>query len=261
MPDLPFAEIDAASLPVPRPDAEAELAALVGRYLKAQNGLIQVVALIGGQVEDLARRLPAKTRARIDEATHLALGTAYGAAAGSHRNRPGGDAAHRAAAAALGALGGLGGLPTALAELPVTTATILRSLQEIAARQGEAPDDAATRLACLQVLGAGGPLAEDDGTDFAFLGARLTLTGTAINNLIAQVAPRFAAVLAQKLAVKAVPALGAAAGAAVNFAFARYYQEMAHVHFGLRRLTRAGALDAPAAFRAQVAAARALRRA
>jgi len=30
--------------------------------------------------------------------------------------------------------------------------------------------------------------------------------------------------------------VGAVAGAATNFAYTSYYQEMAHVHFGLRRL-------------------------
>lgn len=261
MPELPLAAPDAPALPVPAADVEAEIASLAGRYLRAQRGPIQLVTLIGGQVEDLADRLPARTRARIDEATALALRVAYGAAEGSHRRRPGGELAHRTAAAALGALGGLGGLPSAMAELPVTTATILRSLQEIARAHGEDPAQEATRLACLQVLGAGGPLAEDDGTDFAFLGARITLTGAALQGLIAQVAPRFAATLAQKLAAKAVPALGAAAGAAVNLAFVRYYQEMAHVHFGLRRLARTGALQAPARFRAEVETLRAIRRA
>lgn len=261
MPELPLAAPDAPALPVPAADVEAEIASLAGRYLRAQRGPIQLVTLIGGQVEDLADRLPARTRARIDEATALALRVAYGAAEGSHRRRPGGELAHRTAAAALGALGGLGGLPSAMAELPVTTATILRSLQEIARAHGEDPAQETTRLACLQVLGAGGPLAEDDGTDFAFLGARITLTGAALQGLIAQVAPRFAATLAQKLAAKAVPALGAAAGAAVNLAFVRYYQEMAHVHFGLRRLARTGALKAPARFRAEVETLRAIRRA
>jgi hypothetical protein len=261
MPELPHATPDSPALPGIALEANAEIAALAGRYLRAQTGPIQIVNLLGGQVEDLAHRLPARTRARIDEAAALALRVAYGAAEGSHRRRPGGDRAHRTAAAALGALGGLGGLPSALAELPVTTATILRSLQEIARAHGEDPGDEGTRLACLQVLAAGGPLAEDDGADFAFLGARVTLTGSALQSLIAQVAPRFAATLAQRLAAKAVPVLGAAAGAAVNLAYARYYQEMAHVHFGLRRLARAGALDAPAAFRAEVEAARRIRQA
>jgi hypothetical protein len=143
----------------------------------------------------------------------------------------------------------------------VTTTAILRSIQEIARTHGEDLTDETVRLECLRVLGSGGPLAEDDGTDFAFLGARLTLTGPALNRLIAQIAPRFAAVLGQKLAAQAVPVLGAAAGAATNLAFARYYQDMAHVHFGLRRLAHAGHLTAREEFRAEVASSRALRRA
>jgi uncharacterized protein (DUF697 family) len=54
--------------------------------------------------------------------------------------------------------------------------------------------------------------------------------------LIARVAPRLAVALGQKLAAQSVPLLGAAAGAATNYAYTRYYQDMAHVHFGLRRL-------------------------
>lgn len=262
MPELPRALTHAPALPVSlrTPDPEAEIEALVARYLRAQGGAVELVALVGGQVEGMARRLPDTARRRIEAAVRTALSTAYRAAEGSHRARPGGDRAHRIAAAALGAVGGLGGLPSALAELPVTTATILRSLQEIARAHGEDPADEETRLACLGVLGSGGPLPQDDGTDLAFLGARITLTGAAVNNLVQQIAPRFAAVLARKLATKAVPALGAAAGAAVNLAFVRYYQEMAHVHFGLRRLARQGMPEAPAAFRARVEAVRAVRR-
>ncbi len=55
---------------------------------------------------------------------------------------------------------------------------------------------------------------------------------------MARVAPRFAAVLTQKLASQAVPIIGAAAGAGTNYAFADYYVEMAHVHFGLRAVCR-----------------------
>ena len=42
--------------------------------------------------------------------------------------------------------------------------------------------------------------------------------------------------LGQKLAAQTVPVLGAVAGASVNYVFTRYYQQIAHVHFGLRRL-------------------------
>ena len=43
-------------------------------------------------------------------------------------------------------------------------------------------------------------------------------------------------VLSQKLAAQTVPVLGAVAGAATNYAYTSYYRDMAHVHFGLRRL-------------------------
>ena len=254
-PDLPVP--GGASLPIAMPlDPEIEIAALARRYVAANRGLIQLVVLAGGQVEGAASRLPPSLRMRLDQATRLTLHTAYRAALGSQGRRFAGARAHRAAAAALGALGGLGGLPTALIELPVTTAAILRSVQEIAAQHGEDIGAEETRLACLQVLASGGPLAEDDGTDFAFLGARMALTGPAVNRLIAQVAPRFAALLGQKLAAKSIPVIGAATGAGVNLAFAGYYQDMALVHFGLRRLTRRGITDAPFAFRNRVEALR-----
>ena len=39
-----------------------------------------------------------------------------------------------------------------------------------------------------------------------------------------------------ELLFEVLAVLGAAAGAATNYAYTRYYQDMAHVHFGLRRL-------------------------
>mgnify|MGYP003707253597 CR=1 FL=1 len=64
----------------------------------------------------------------------------------------------------------------------------------------------------------------------------MTLTGATVHGVIARVAPRLATVLGQKLAAQTVPVLGAVAGAATNYAYTSYYQQMAHVHFGLRRL-------------------------
>jgi uncharacterized protein (DUF697 family) len=64
----------------------------------------------------------------------------------------------------------------------------------------------------------------------------VTLNGAAVHGILKSVAPKLATVLGQKLAAQTVPILGAAAGAATNYAYTSYYQEMAHVHFGLRRL-------------------------
>ena len=88
----------------------------------------------------------------------------------------------------------------------------------------------------MQVFSAAGPLSEDDGADLAFLSARVALSGRAMQAVIAKVAPRLALVLGQKLAAQAVPVLGAVAGAATNYAYTSYYEDMAHVHFGLRKL-------------------------
>ena len=65
---------------------------------------------------------------------------------------------------------------------------------------------------------------------------RLTVTGPAVHGLIAKVAPRLAIPLGQKLAAQTIPVIGAAAGAATNYVFTSYYQEVARVQFGLMRL-------------------------
>ncbi|MEO5621754.1 MAG: EcsC family protein, partial [Cypionkella sp.] len=76
----------------------------------------------------------------------------------------------------------------------------------------------------------------DDGINSGFLSSRLTLTGPALQKLIATVAPRLAATLGQKLAAQTVPILGAVSGAALNAAFITYYREIARIRFALMRL-------------------------
>ena len=70
----------------------------------------------------------------------------------------------------------------------------------------------------------------------AFLRTRRAVTGPARQRWVSTVAPKLATVLGQKLAAQTIPVLGAAAGAATNYAYTRYYQQMAEIHFGLRRL-------------------------
>ena len=62
--------------------------------------------------------------------------------------------------------------------------------------------------------------------------------------LIAQVASRFGVVVTQKLAVQALPVIGALGGAAVNYAFIDHFQEIARAHFIVRRLERRYGKDA-----------------
>lgn len=245
-------EVNPDNPPAPLTEAaRGEIAALARRQEKAGGLLMRAVNLMGSGVEDGLRLLPAPVRAQIERAAERGLLRSYDAAART-RALPGragavaalvtGDRAHKALAALSGALGGLGGLPTAIAEIPLATTVIFRAVQGVAEANGEDPASEATRIECIRVFGAGGAHRGDpgdgEGMNTSFLGARLSLTGVGINRLVARIAPRFGAVLSQKLAGQAVPLIGAAAGAGTNLAFTGYYVEMAHVHFGLRRLGR-----------------------
>ncbi len=235
---------DPVPVPVPVPltdDARARIAALALRQRKANGVLMKAINFVGGQVEDGLKMLPKPLRDQLNEVTRNALRRSYDIAArsrGGIGQRFGSDQSHRIIGTVSGAIGGFGGLPTALAELPVATTLIFRAVLHVAAEYGEDPTSDETRMECLAVFGSGGPGSADDGVDTAFIGARLSLSGAAVNTLISRVAPKFAAVLSQKLASQTVPVLGAVAGAGTNYAFVDYYVALAHVHFGLRQLVR-----------------------
>ena len=219
-------------------DREAELDRLAARMRAASGVGLQVLGLIGTQAENLIEMLPAQVRSGLERATAAALEQSFNAAAATRRGRiaDAPDWLTRAIAIGTGAAGGFGGLPSALAELPVTTTIILRAIQTIADEHGMDPALPDVRADCLRVFAAAGPLDNDDGIDLSFLTMRLTVTGSAVHGLIAKVAPRLAVPLGQKLAAQAVPVIGAAAGAATNYVFTSYYQDVARVQFGLMRL-------------------------
>ncbi len=222
----------------PPMDRDAELDRLAQMMRRASGVGLQVLSLIGHQAENLIDMLPGPVRAGLERATAAALEQSFDAAARTRRGRiaDASDWLTRAITVGTGAVGGLGGLPSALAELPVTTTVILRAIQTIADEHGFDPALPEIRAACLRVFAAAGPLDGDDGTDLSFLTMRLTVTGSAVHGIIAKVAPRLAVPLGQKLATQAVPVIGAAAGAATNYVFTSYYQEVARVQFGLMRL-------------------------
>ncbi|UWQ18843.1 EcsC family protein [Jannaschia sp. M317] len=218
-------------------DREDELDRIAERMQAASGTGMQLLNLIGTQAESLIDMLPGPVKAGLESATAAALQQSFKAAAIS-RNRvaDASDWLTRAMTLGTGAAGGFGGLPTALAELPVTTTVILRAIQGIADEHGFDPAKPEIRAACLKVFAAAGPMDNDDGTDLSFITMRLTLVGGTVQGLIAKVAPRLAIPLGQKLAAQAVPFVGAAAGAATNYIYTSYYQEMARVQFGLMRL-------------------------
>ena len=226
--------------PEPDPLPEAVISALeeiAARHRAAGGLLLKLVNAAGGQIENRLELLPDSVKNRLEAAAFKALDVAYRTAGKSHhRALPAGDRAHLAMATLTGAVGGAAGLASSLAELPITTTMILRSIQSIAAGHGFDPADPLVRAECLATFAAGSPLPKDDGANTSFVTARITLSGPAIQRLIATIAPRFAALIGQKLAAQAVPVIGAFTGAGINYTFMDYFQEMAHVRFGLMRL-------------------------
>ncbi|CUH75783.1 EcsC family protein [Tropicibacter naphthalenivorans] len=220
-------------------DLEAELKELARRHRAASTVGMSVLNLIGGQAENLLEKLPDSAKDRLEATTIKALDVALRAALKSRGVVPDQKSwLNTALTTAMGAAGGAGGLPSALAELPVTTTVLFRAIAGVAADHGFDPSEPDIAKECLTVFAAAGPLAEDDGADMAFLAARVSLVGSTVHGVIAKIAPRLSYVLGQKLATQAVPVIGAAAGAATNYAYTSYYQQMAHVHFGLLRLER-----------------------
>ncbi|WP_170398910.1 EcsC family protein [Ruegeria arenilitoris] len=218
-------------------DAEAELDRLAGYYRTAGGPGVKLLSSLGGSAESLLEQLPEPIRQGLTGATEQALWLAMHAAEGSRRAVPDQHPwVNTAVTTAMGAAGGLGGMSTALMELPATTAMLLRAIQGAAAREGFDPSEDGVKFDCVRVLSAAGPLSNDDGADLGFFSVRLTLTGPAMQKLIAAVAPRLSVVLGQKLAAQSVPVLGAIAGGGTNYVYTRYYQQIARVHFGLRRL-------------------------
>jgi hypothetical protein len=152
--------------------------------------------------------------------------------------RPRNNGAHRLVTAASGVASGFVGLPGVLFDIPFTTATILRSIAEVARDYGEDIEAEETKRACLEVLAFGGPSRADDETETGYWATRVGMNHLTVNLLIKSAAGRFGLVLSEKFLAQAVPIAGAIMGGALNYAFTGYYQNMAQVHFCLRLLDR-----------------------
>lgn len=237
-----------------------ELAGIAAQYRTAGGQFMRLVAGAGRAAQAVVDRFPGALSAGIDAAASWAMQRAYGLARTSQGSptdtgwwnrrlrRLRGERGHRAGAMLSGGIGGFFGVPGTLADLPVTTTLILRSLQQIAEEHGFDPADPAVRIDCLTVFGMGGPSMGDDQIDSGLWAVRVGMARLLTPELIASVAAseafrlivqRFGIVVSQKLLAQAAPVVGAAAGATINPLFTRYYQTMAHVHFRLRKLERA----------------------
>lgn len=230
-------EMGMTELPVAVPaDLGVEAAKLAQRCRDANSGAMRVVNSVSGQLEGRANALLARHHDKLQAVIEAALTAAYGVAAGGSRLGRLGARGSTALSALSGAAGGFFGLGGAVIELPVSVGIILHAIQEVAQEHGYDITEEAVRRQVLEVFASGGPLPEDDGVNTAFLTARLTLHPGALGGAITTAATRIVSSLAPRLGAKAVPILGAFAGAGLNAVYTRYYREMAHVHFARLRL-------------------------
>lgn len=225
--------------PINDPTVHEQIDRLARRYVDAGGLGMEIMEIVGNGAESLIERLPGFVRDRMDSLTRMALNRAFSAASGTRRVvRDRGDWFNRLASTVSGAAGGAGGFTGAMVELPFTVTLLLRAMLDIAAEHGLDPESDEVRKECLRIFAAAGPMDEDDNADLGLLAARMSVTGQTVQGLISRVAPRLSISLGQKLAAQAAPVFGAFVGASINYTFARYYQELARVHFGLLRLSR-----------------------
>jgi len=221
---------------------------------------IQVVDLLGVPIEQGFAHLPERWQQRIhaigrnalEKAAAVALATLDGS-----QIRPANAWVHTFAATAAGAASGALGLGALAIELPLTTTVMLRSIADIARAEGEDLDTADARLACLSVFALGGRSTTDDAAESAYYVARIGLANAVreaaqhlmtkqvvkgatspLLKFVRAVAARFSVQVSEKAAAQAVPIIGAAGGAILNWLFISHFQQMAKGHFTIRRLER-----------------------
>jgi hypothetical protein len=244
--------------------SEADLAALLEaiQELEHRSFTLHLANLLGRQIGHVGKLVPASVTSLVNHAAESAIKNAFHIALRSLGSQSQGTPRttrrfHKAAVLLSGAAGGAFGLASLPVELPISTTLILRSIADIARREGEDLSEPDALLACLQVFALG---AREGGRDFTESGYFATrglfaksvseaaryLVGRAATDeaspvlvrFLTQIGARFGVVVSQKLAAQAVPLLGAAGGAAVNYAFLTHFQKIAHGHFTIRRLER-----------------------
>jgi hypothetical protein len=238
------------------------------RLLETPGVAVKASNLLGRPIEAGIGLLPAGWRDKVADATRDALMAALNGALRTMDRGAGGPGAaaapasaslgwHKLAATLSGAAGGAFGLPALLLELPVSTGIMCRSIADIARAEGEALDDPAVRLACIEVFALGGKGPGDDAAETGYFAVRAALAravsdaaqflashaaardgAPALLRLVGLVAARFHVQVSEEVAAQAVPVIGAAGGALINLMFIDHYQDVSRGHFTVRRLER-----------------------
>lgn len=256
---------DATAIAVPilpsaalSPEDAAALTRAVDQ-LEHKSFATRLANALGQEIERLGRMFPHHFTNVVDRAVEGAIRTAFRTTLRTLQPHALSDqrATHKAIATLSGTIGGALGLAALPVELPFSTMVMLRSIAAIARASGEDLSRPETALACLQVFALGTGKESQLALESSYFSVRSVLAKSvseatrfiinrgladegapAIVRLISQIATRFGVVVSEKVAAQAVPLIGAAGGAAVNYAFIDHFQSVAEGHFTVRRLER-----------------------
>ena len=223
----------------PRRDLTAELDRLAVRQLAGRGLMMRGVEAVGRLTEGAATTVLGLSPVSLEKVLESAFRQLYDLSARGDeisvvRHAP--LVANRAAAVLSGATGGWFGLAGIVPDLVASTTVIFNAIQKVARRHGYDTTDPKVRLECLSVFQYGEFGRDGDAAAQSFLANRLLTNGQTVSALITRFAGQFATRLTTKLGAQAVPVLGAATGAAINYAFLDYYERVADIHFRLLRL-------------------------
>jgi hypothetical protein len=230
------------------------------RFFENPGVAVRISNMLGIPIEKGFELLPAQWSEKISDLTRSALTKALDVAVATMNQSPGekaGNQWHKLAVATTGGIGGFFGFTALAAELPLSTAIMLRSIADVARSEGEDIHRYETKLACLEVFALGGDTPSDNAAESGYFAIRAGLARSitkaaefmthkglaqegapALVRLIAQIAKRFSIQVSEKAAAQALPAIGAAGGALINTMFINHFQDMARGHFIIRRLER-----------------------
>ena len=229
------------------------------RHLEHPSLAARLSDVLASPIEEGLALLPKKWRKRVERVAMASIHQAFRLAIGSMdliAPSQSNNLLHKCAVTGIGAASGFFGPLTLLAELPVTTTLILRSIADIAHAEGEDLSQPETRIACVQVFALGGRTKDDDAAELGYYGMRITLglyferdiidyvANTqgphipALIEFVRAIAARFGVVISNKTAAQMVPIAGALSAGLMNLIFMNHYQDVAKGHFIIRRLER-----------------------
>lgn len=232
--------------------------------LNQPSFIIKLSDFIGKPISSSINSLPQPASKLIANTTNFALRTCLKGSLLTLKSKsetPARNWLHKLLCAGTGVVGGIGSIPTLLAEIPITTGIMLRSIADIARSEGEDLSDPETQLACISVFALERGNKNDDDADSGFFASRVALakmvkdasrylsesaakkisekaSAPVILKFLQQVGSKLGITFSEKAAAQALPLIGSVLGATINTLFVDYYQDIARGHFILRRLER-----------------------